>query len=161
MIWSDFDIRGGLARGDIGIFPEPDLDGTALQPASLELGLGEDVYLAPNQFALSHTIELVSLGQSVAAQLNGKSSLARLGLMIHSTGGWIDPGFTGQIVLEMKNIGDIDIELHKGARVAQLVFHQLKTESLRPYGHRQLGSHYQGQTGNTPSHLEPGNKSDT
>ncbi len=154
MIWSDREIHAAIVNGDISLEPEPNLLGTALQPASLELGLGEQVTLEPGEFRLSFTWEVVTLGRMVAAQLNGKSSLARLGLMIHSTGGWIDPGFSGQIVLELKNIGQKHLDFDKGARIAQLVFHPLSSRCMRPYGHRDLKSHYQGQEGARPSWID-------
>lgn len=155
MIWSDIDIRSALRRGEIAVSPEPDLDGPALQPASLELTLGEAVYVKENQFVLAHTREVVTLGPTVAAQLSGKSSLARLGLLVHATAGWIDPGFSGQIVLELKNIGEsVEFDLYAGKPIAQLIFHQLKTPALRAYGHRHLGSHYQNQRGTRRSYLE-------
>lgn len=154
MIWSDRDIQWAITAGHIDIKPEPDLRGPALQPSSLELGLGEPVSLRPGEFRLSHTLESVSLAGNVAAQLNGKSSLARLGLMIHSTGGWIDPGFCGQIVLELKNIGGHALSFDLGAPIAQLIFHPLSSSAVRPYGHPELKSHYQGQQGNRRSWLD-------
>lgn len=152
-IWSDADIAGALACRTITVDPQP--QPRQIQPASLELRIAENVLLKPGEFLLSYTEEVVTLGPTVAAQLNGKSSLARLGLMIHSTGGWIDPGFTGQIVLELKNIGNAAIHLTNRPLVAQLIFHPLATPCERPYGHPGRDSHYQGQRGNTPSYLRP------
>lgn len=151
-IWSDVDITNALGGGTIKVDPLPGM--RQIQPASLELRIGETVVLFPNCFMLSHTLEVVSLDETVAAQLNGKSSLARLGLLIHSTGGWIDPGFSGQIVLELKNIGNQIITLTKHQLVAQLIFHPLQTPCARPYGHLGRDSHYQNQRGNRRSHLE-------
>lgn len=151
-IWSDVDIERALKHGAIKVHPEP--EPRQIQPASLELRIGEDVLLKPGDFVLSYTEEIVSLNDTVAAQLNGKSSLARIGLMIHSTGGWIDPGFTGQIVLELKNIGNAAIHLTNKPLVAQLIFHPLSRPARRPYGHPDRDSHYQGQRGKTPSYLE-------
>ena len=77
-----------------------------------------------------------------------------LGLLVHATAGWIDPGFSGQIVLELKNLSDKPITLRQGQPVAQLVFHQLTRPAQRPYGHPELGSHYQNQKGTVHSYLE-------
>lgn len=154
MILSDFTIQEALRLRDIITFPEVDIFSRQIQPASLELQLGEDLVLGPEEFRLSHTLQVVTLSRQIAAQLNGKSSWARKGLMIHSTGGWIDPGFSGQIVLELKNIGNQLLRLAQGDWVAQLVFHRLDLPAVRTYGHEDLGSHYQGQRGNTPSWLD-------
>ena len=154
MIWSDRDIHTAIIEGDIGVYPEPDLLGPALQPASLELRVAEDIYLPGGMFRLTHTLETVNLGRTVAAQLNGKSSWARKGLLVHSTGGWIDPGFIGQIVLGLKNLQPHPLEIAKGTPLCQLVFHPLSSRCMRPYGHRDLQSHYQSQEGTRRSHLD-------
>lgn len=155
MIWSDADILKALRDGLIRIYP-PVFPGYAgpVQPASLELRVAEDVRLPGDGFQLTHTVEVVTLGRTVAAQLNGKSSWARRGLMVHSTGGWIDPGFSGQIVLELKNLRPDPLHIPRDARLCQLVFHPLLTPSNHAYGDPWLDSHYQGQRGNVPSHLE-------
>ena len=152
MILSDRDIRLFINLGHIVVEPLP--PHRALQPASLEVHIGQETWLAPNEFLLASTLETVTLGANVAANLTGKSSLGRLGLAVHITAGYIDPGFSGQIVLELKNLGNTELHLDKGAPIAQLVFHELRTAVARPYGHPDLGSHYQHQTGITRSYLE-------
>lgn len=151
MILGDSDIRFLLRSGAIIVTPEPkDQD---FQPASLEVHLEGDYHLEPGEFHLANTRQAVTLSSSVAAQLSGKSSLGRLGLEIHACAGFIDPGFTGQIVLELYNKSQQPILLKDRQAIGQLVFHQLRTSSQRPYGHPDLGSHYQYQTGVTSSHL--------
>lgn len=152
MILGDSDIRTYLRLGLIQVDPEP--QDQAIQPASLELHIDGGVYLEPGEFKLGHTIEVVTLGTQVAAHLSGKSSLGRLGLDIHATAGWIDPGFSGQIVLELYNKSRHDIMLNDCQAVGQLVFHMLRSPAQRPYGHPDLRSHYQNQRGDTESHLE-------
>lgn len=126
-----------------------------LQPASYEVHLGEPVTLEPGGFRLSHTAEVINLNPEapICAQLHGKSSLGRIGLLVHATAGFIDPGFCGQLTLELKNLTDEWIFLDEWQAVGQLVFHQMPAPANRPYGHPELGSHYQGQTGTTPSYL--------
>lgn len=105
--------------------------------------------LKPGQFALACTIEVIGLGPKVAARVEGKSSLGRRGLQVHSAG-FVDPGFTGQITLELVNLHhDTPIRLVSGMMICQLSFDLLDTPALRPYGHPELRSHYQGQTGVT------------
>ena len=96
---------------------------------------------------LGATLERISLPDDLVARLDGKSSLGRLGLQVHSTAGLADPGFTGQITLELSNMTRLPISLYPGMRVAQLVFEMLSTPADRPYGHGGLGSKYQGQSG--------------
>lgn len=152
MILGDADIRTFMRIGQIQVDPEP--DDQAFQPASLELHLDGNLYLnGRGGFSLGHTIEVVTLGSQIAANLTGKSSLGRLGLSVHITAGFVDPGFSGQIVLELLNVGPKSLELEHGQAIGQLVFHQLRTPAQRPYGHPELGSHYQNQRGDTPSHL--------
>lgn len=160
MILNDAAIASAVRLGRIGV---QGYHGTrAVQPASLEVHLDwtdapmdGQLELPPGAFLLAHTLETVTLPADIAAQLSGKSSLGRLGLLVHATAGWIDPGFNGQIVLELKNLHhDKTITLRMGQPVAQLIFHQLTAPARRPYGHDDLGSHYQGQRGTTPSYLE-------
>ena len=109
--------------------------------------------LHPGQFALGHTLERVGLPADVAAQLGGKSSLARLGLAVHATAGWIDPGFSdppATIVLEFSNVGPVPMVLRPGMRISQLIFMRLDEAAERPYGHPDLNSKYQGQQGAQP-----------
>ena len=96
---------------------------------------------------LGATLERISLPDDLVARLDGKSSLGRLGLQVHSTAGLADPGFTGQITLELSNMTRLPISLYPGMRIAQLVFEMLSTPADRPYGHGGLGSKYQGQSG--------------
>lgn len=152
MILGDSDIRFYLRAGLIAIDPQP--EDSAIQPASLELHLDNRACLLPGQFQLGHTVEVVTLSPAIVANLTGKSSLGRLGLDVHSTAGLIDPGFSGQIVLELYNKSDGNIYLEDGQAIGQLVFHLLRTPAQRPYGHPDLGSHYQDQRGDRPSHLE-------
>lgn len=107
--------------------------------------------LHPGEFMLAATQEVVSLSPSIAAQVNGKSSLGRLGLVVHSTAGFIDPGFTGAVTLELSNVATLPMRLHPGMKVAQMCFYQLNGDADVPYGAEQIGSHYQGQRGPTAS----------
>src|SRR3954454_14218778 len=107
--------------------------------------------LHPGEFVLGATLERLGLPDDLVARLDGKSSLGRLGLQVHSTAGLADPGFEGQITLELSNVASLPITIYPGMRVAQLVFERLTTPADRPYGHGRLGSKYQGQTGPTPS----------
>ena len=85
--------------------------------------------------------------------LEGKSTLGRLGLMIHSTAGYVDPGWDGELTLELSNVANLPIILHPGMRIGQLSFERMSSPVERPYGCKDLGSHYQGQRGATPSHV--------
>lgn len=112
---------------------------------------GSRLVLAPGDRALATTMEWVKIPADLVGQLNGKSSLARLWIIIHTTAGFIDPGFEGQITLEVANLGCQTVELEHGIRAAQLVLMGLTSEALRPYGHEDLGSRYQHQEGATAS----------
>jgi dCTP deaminase len=107
--------------------------------------------LSPLRFILGTTRERVELPAHLTGRLEGKSSLARLGLIIHATGGNIDPGFAGQITLEMFNASDIPIVLRSGMQIAHISFLELDRPAEKPYGHEALHSHYQGQVGVTAS----------
>lgn len=127
------------------------------QPASLELHLGGDepLFMPPGHFVLAHTLETVSIGAYHVAQVNGKSSWGRLGILVHATAGFVDPGFRGQITLELKNLHhDKAVVLPAGAAICQLVFSTLNSPPSRLYGDPGLRSHYQNQTGTTPSWIE-------
>jgi dCTP deaminase len=116
--------------------------------------IGEhNVYMQPGDFWLASTVETVRIPTDLVAQVNGKSSWARKGLIVHTTAGFIDPGFKGQITLELKNVSSKPIGLHTWAPICQLVFTQLTSPALRPYGSEGLGSHYQGQVGPTPAQV--------
>src|SRR5690625_2942738 len=117
----------------------------------VEVARGEPFVLHPGEFVLGATYELVTLGDDVAARLEGKSSLGRLGLLTHSTAGFIDPGFTGHVTLELSNTATLPITLWPGMKVGQLCFFQLASPAERPYGAGASGSRYQGQRGPTAS----------
>ena len=107
--------------------------------------------LHPGEFVLGSTYERVALGNDVVGRLDGKSSLGRLGLLIHSTAGFIDPGFDGHITLELSNVASLPITLYPGMRIGQISFLAMTTPADCPYGSGPLGSKYQGQRGPTPS----------
>ena len=102
---------------------------------------------------LGSTLESVGLGDDVVARLEGKSSLGRLGLLIHSTAGFIDPGFVGQVTLELSNVANLPIAIYPGMKIGQVSFYELSTAAEHPYGSPGTGSKYQGQTGPTPSRV--------
>lgn len=108
-------------------------------------------YLYPNQFVLGTTFEKVKIPNDLLARLEGKSSLGRIGLLVHITAGYIDPGFEGEITLELLNVTNRPIKLVPGMAIGQLSFETLDQPCELPYGHAQLGSHYQGQSGATPA----------
>ena len=109
--------------------------------------------LEPGEFILANTIENVELPDDVVARLEGKSSLGRLGLMVHATAGYIDPGFKGQLTLEISNVARARISIFYGMKIGQVSFLRLSTPAENPYGSGVLGSKYQGQLGPTPSRL--------
>ncbi|WP_086661375.1 dCTP deaminase [Lentzea kentuckyensis] len=112
---------------------------------------GEPFVLHPGEFVLGSTYELVTLPDDLAGRLEGKSSLGRLGLLTHSTAGFIDPGFSGHITLELSNVANLPITLHAGMKIGQLCLFKLSSPAEHPYGSKQAGSRYQGQRGPTPS----------
>ncbi|SKB07689.1 dCTP deaminase [Aeromicrobium choanae] len=113
---------------------------------------GDDAFiLHPGEFVLGSTYEYVTLPDDVAARLEGKSSLGRLGLMTHSTAGFIDPGFQGHITLELANVATLPIKLYPGMKIGQLCFFRLTSAAENPYGSEKYGSRYQGQRGPTAS----------
>lgn len=114
------------------------------------VGVGEEGFvLHPGEFVLGSTVEYFEIPTDLAAKLEGKSSLGRLGLVIHATAGYIDPGFQGEITFEMSNLNRVPIILRPGLRVGQICFFVMSSEVERPYG--QAGNRYQGQTGPTES----------
>lgn len=181
MIASDVNIREALDSGALVVTPAPaddqiqpaslelhlDLSGGALRPIPGAVEIRPDVkvkpvmerdpceggrlLLAPGACALVTTRERVALQAHLSAQVSGKSSIARLFAVIHTTAGWIDPGFDGQITLELVNHSPQTLVIHDGIRIAQLVVMQCSSPAARPYGHKALGSHYQGQVGATAS----------
>ncbi len=112
---------------------------------------GEPFVLHPGEFVLGSTYEMVTLPDDLAGRLEGKSSLGRLGLLTHSTAGFIDPGFSGHITLELSNVANLPITLHPGMKIGQLCLFKLSSPAEHPYGSKQAGSRYQGQRGPTPS----------
>jgi dCTP deaminase len=107
--------------------------------------------LHPGEFVLGSTLERVTLPDDLVARLEGKSSLGRLGLLIHSTAGFIDPGWDGHVTLELANVANLPITVYPGMKIGQLSFVQLTEPAEHPYGSDGLGSKYQGQRGPTPS----------
>ena len=103
--------------------------------------------LHPGQFALGSTLERVTVPNDVVARIEGKSSLARYGLLIHSTAGFVDPGWDGNLTLEFSNVGILGITLRAGMKIGHILFTQLTTPADNPYGSRSLRSKYQGQSG--------------
>ncbi len=111
----------------------------------------EPFILHPGEFVLASTYEVVSLPDDLASRLEGKSSLGRLGLLTHSTAGFIDPGFSGHVTLELSNVATLPIKLWPGMKIGQLCVFRLSSPSEFPYGSEKYGSRYQGQRGPTPS----------
>ena len=111
----------------------------------------EPFILHPGEFVLGSTYEVVGLPDDIAARLEGKSSLGRLGLLTHSTDGFIDPGFNGHVTLELANVANLPIKLWPGMKIGQLCFFRLSSPAEHPYGSEKYGSRYQGQRGPTPS----------
>jgi dCTP deaminase len=107
--------------------------------------------LHPGEFVLGSTFELITLPDDIAARLEGKSSLGRLGLLTHSTAGFIDPGFSGHVTLELSNVATLPIKLWPGMKIGQLCFFRLSSPAEHPYGTGTYGSRYQGQRGPTAS----------
>lgn len=180
MLLSDRDIRRELAAGRIRIDPSEDMlvqpasvdirldryfrlfdnhKYPVIDPAEEQTELtrliavdpDEPFVLHPGEFVLGATFERVTLPDDIAARLEGKSSLGRLGLLTHSTAGFVDPGFTGHVTLELSNMATLPIKLWPGMRVGQLCFFQLSSRVEHPYGSKAYGSHYQGQRGPTAS----------
>lgn len=180
MVLSDRDIRAAVASGRIGIDPfdtacvqpasvdirldrffrvfsstrHPFIDVAKVSDEITELVEvkdGERFILHPGQFVLGSTRERVRLADDIVSRVEGKSSLGRLGLLIHSTAGFIDPGWDGHITLELSNVNTIPVTLYPGMRIGQLSFFPLSSRAEHPYGSTESGSHYQGQTGPTPS----------
>ena len=111
----------------------------------------ESFVLHPGEFVLASTFEVITLPDDVAGRLEGKSSLGRLGVLTHSTAGFIDPGFSGHITLELSNVANLPVTLHPGMKIGQLCLFRLSSPAEHPYGSAKYGSRYQGQRGPTPS----------
>ena len=170
---SDVSIMEAMERGHIGIDP---WDPSMLQPASIDVTLGTSWlvpatkgkvvtvrnrdasyvslettqhHLHPGEFALATTREVITLSDHVAAKFEGKSSLGRMGIMTHVTAGFIDPGFSGQITLEVCNVSPWTLVFDAGIKIGQLVFTNLDTPASEGYGSKKWGSRYHGQRGAT------------
>jgi dCTP deaminase len=113
----------------------------------------EPFVIQPGTFFLGSTLETITIPDDIVARVDGKSSLGRLGLLVHATAGYVDPGWTGRLTLELSNTSQMPIALYFGMRVAQISFLSMSTPVERPYGSPELGSKYQGQTGPTPSRI--------
>jgi len=125
--------------------PQPDLtDLVAIEG-------DEPFILHPGEFVLGQTMEWVELPDDLVARLEGRSSLGRLGLLIHSTAGYVDPGWKGNLTLELSNVANLPIALYSGMKIGQISFFQMSSAVERPYGSRELGSRYQGQSSPTAS----------
>ena len=180
MLLSDRDIRAGIDAGSINLEPwdaamvqpasvdvrldryfrlfdnhrYPSIDPREEQPELtrlVEVDPDAPFILHPGEFVLASTFEQVTLGDSIAARLEGKSSLGRLGLITHSTAGFIDPGFQGHVTLELANVATLPIKLWPGMKIGQLCFFQLTSAAERPYGSKEYQSRYHGQRGPTAS----------
>ena len=180
MLMSDRDIRAEIESGRIGLEPlemtllqpssfdvrldrffrlfdnhkyayiDPAEDQSDLTQL-IEVPADEPFILHPGEFVLGSTFEFVTLPDDIAARLEGKSSLGRLGLLTHSTAGFVDPGFKGHVTLELANVSNLPIKLWPGMKVGQLCFFKLTSPSENPYGSAKYGSRYQGQRGPTAS----------
>ncbi|HVL97061.1 MAG TPA: dCTP deaminase [Solirubrobacteraceae bacterium] len=117
---------------------------------------GESFVIHPGEFCLGRTLEWVELPDDVVARVEGKSSLGRMGLIVHATAGFVDPGWRGTLTLELNNLTRVPIKLYPGLPIAQLSFMALDAPAERPYGSPGLGSHYQGQVAATESRYEGG-----
>lgn len=132
-----------------------------IDPAREQPGLTERVtatveepfVLHPGEFSLGTTVERIALPDDIVGRLEGKSSLGRLGLLIHSTAGYVDPGWDGTLTLELSNVANLPILLSPGMKIGQISFAQMTTAVERPYGHPELGSKYMGQVSATPSRM--------
>ena len=179
-VLSDRDIAAALAAGRVGIKPYdavdlqpssvdlhldrsfrvfrnnryPYIDVRAPQPDLTELlriADDEPFILHPGEFVLGQTVEWVELPDDLVARLEGKSSLGRLGLLIHSTAGYVDPGWKGTLTLELSNVANLPIALYCGMKIGQISFFEMSSAVDRPYGSAGLGSKYQGQSEPTAS----------
>jgi dCTP deaminase len=132
----------------------PYIDVRQVQPDLTELlkvADDEPFVLHPGEFVLGQTLEWVELPDDLVARLEGKSSLGRLGLLIHSTAGYVDPGWKGTLTLELSNVANLPIALYAGMRIGQISFFRMSSAVERPYGSPELGSKYQGQSEPTAS----------
>ena len=180
MLLSDRDLRAEIAAGRVVLDPFDDafiqpssidvrLDRwfrifenhrySCIDPATQQDDLtkliepdGDEAFiLHPGEFVLGSTLEVITLPDDIASRLEGKSSLGRLGLLTHSTAGFIDPGFSGHVTLELSNVANLPIKLWPGMKIGQLCLIRLSSAAEKPYGSGATGSRYQGQRGPTPS----------
>jgi len=119
----------------------------------VEVAEDEPFILHPGEFVLGSTYERVTLGDDIVARLEGKSSLGRLGLLIHSTAGFVDPGWTGYLTLELSNVANLPIAIYPGMKIGQISFYEMTGPAEHPYGSTAAGSKYQGQRGPTASRI--------
>ena len=122
-----------------------------LKKILIEYKFNEGATNNPGEFVLGTTFEKVSLSNKVVARLEGKSSLGRIGLLIHSTAGFVDPGFSGYLTLELSNVANLPIKIYPEMKIGQISFYYLNSPSESEYGSETYGSKYQGQEGPTPS----------
>ena len=180
MLLSDHDIRAEIAANRVGVEPfdeamiQPSsvdvrLDKffrvfenhkySVIDPSTEQAELTREVIaegdepfiLHPGEFVLASTYEVITLPDDIAGRLEGKSSLGRLGLLTHSTAGFIDPGFSGHITLELSNVANLPVKLFPGMKIGQLCLIKLSSPAEHPYGSEKYGSRYQGQRGPTAS----------
>ncbi|MEM9073235.1 MAG: dCTP deaminase [Myxococcota bacterium] len=118
----------------------------------IQIPANEGFILQPGAFALGTTLERVRVPPDLVARVEGRSSVGRLAIVVHATAGFIDPGFEGQITLELSNLGRCAVKLYPGMRISQIVFHEMKSPAERPYG-SDRGSKYQGQSGPVASRI--------
>jgi dCTP deaminase len=121
----------------------------------IQVAESEPFVIHPGEFCLGSTAEWIELPDDIVARIEGKSSLGRLGLIVHATAGFCDPGWKGALTLELNNLTRVPIKLYPGLLIAQLSFMTLDAPARRPYGHEELGSHYQGQSDATESRYRP------
>ena len=180
MLLSDRDIRAEIATGRVGCEPftesmiqpssvdvrldkffrvfenhkysviDPSIEQAELTREVVAEG-SEPFILHPGEFVLASTYEVITLPDDIAGRLEGKSSLGRLGLLTHSTAGFIDPGFSGHITLELSNVANLPVKLFPGMKIGQLCLIKLSSPAEHPYGSEKYGSRYQGQRGPTAS----------
>jgi len=151
---SSFDVRLDRSFRLFDNHKYPFIDPAEDQPELtrlVETSADQPFILHPGEFVLGSTFERVTLPDDIAARLEGKSSLGRLGLLTHSTAGFIDPGFSGHVTLELSNVATLPIKLWPGMKIGQLCFFQLSSPAEHPYGSEQYGSRYHGQRGPTAS----------
>ena len=114
---------------------------------------GKPFIISPGEFVLANTLETITLPDDLVARLDGRSSLGRLGLLVHATAGYVDPGWSGKLTLELSNVSPMPIAVYSGMKICQISFLRLSTPVDRPYGSPGLGSKYQGQQEPTPSRI--------